>query len=148
MRHLLSGVALAALLAAGLPAAAQTNGTPQPKTPPASSDQNTSVTPNKPRAGGQAGMSSSEGQSGTSQPADATGGPATKAKSKHAHAGKDKKMASAHRRGGSAPGDNMAEELNRQELAKVQQGSSPPPSAGSSAMPAQSAPDNGMAPKQ
>lgn len=122
MRHLLGGVALAALLAAGLPAAAQTNGT-QPQTPPAASNQ-----------------------SGTSQSAAATDEPATKAKNKHA--GKNKSMAAAHKRGGMAAEDNMAEELNRQELAKVEQGSSPGQGSGSTATPAQPAPASGMAPKQ
>ncbi|MGO8918270.1 MAG: hypothetical protein ACLQJR_20415 [Stellaceae bacterium] len=109
MRYLLSGVALAALLATGLPTAAQTDAT-QPKTPPAASDQNTPAMPG------------------------------TKAKAKHA--GKSASM--AHRRGGRASEDKSAEELNRQELARLQQ----TPNTGSSAMPARPAPDKGMAPKQ
>jgi hypothetical protein len=162
MRHVLGGVALAALLAAGLPAAAQTNGT-QPKTPPAASNQDTPVTPNnegvssspadtrsttKPGPSGASGMSSSPDQSGSSQLSAAPDEPAAKAKGKHA--GKNKSMATAHKRGAAA-GDNMAEELNRQELAKLEQGSSPGQGSGSSATPAQPAggmaPDKGMAPK-
>jgi hypothetical protein len=54
-------------------------------------------------------------------------------------------MAAANKRGGTAPEDNMAEELNRQELAKVEQGSSPGQGSGSTATPT---PANSMAPKQ
>jgi hypothetical protein len=128
MRHLLGGVALAALLAAGLPAAAQNSSKTQPTTPPAASDQG--------------GMSQSPAAS------DETGA-STKAKGKHA--GRHHTMAS--NRGASE--DNIAEELNRQELQKLQQGA---PSSGTSGEPSMNAqpgtgagataPDNTMAPKQ
>lgn len=84
MRHLLGGVALAALLAAGLPAAAQTNGATQPNA-----------------------------QTGAST--DDTG---TMAKGKHA-----KHQATARQRASSD--DNIAEQLNRQELQRITQNAAP-----------------------
>lgn len=81
MRHLLGGVAIAALLAAGLPAAAQNTGTDQQTAP---SEQH--------------------------HPA-MSGKHATK-RAHHAQ--------SASKKGASQ--DNMAEELNRQELQRIAQG--------------------------
>jgi hypothetical protein len=82
MRHLLGGVAIAALLAAGLPAAAQNAGTDQQQAP--------ATTHHK-----------------------ATGKHMTKHPSQQAKAKKGAKGSSK---------DNMAEELNRQELERVSQG--------------------------
>jgi len=122
MRHLLGGIALAALLAAGLPAAAQTSSTRQPTTPPATS-----------------------AQSGTSQSQVAADETGTSTKAKGKHAAKHHTMA---QRGGSSE-DNIAEELNRQELEKLQQGT---PTSGTSAQPGgmsgTAAPQGTMAPKQ
>lgn len=110
MRHLLGGVALAALLAAGLPAAAQTNDA----APPAASGQNS-------------GMSGNQG---------ATSGATTpESGAKHKkHAAKHKAMKNAAARH-TSPADNMAEQLNREELEKVQQNSSRMPASGSSTTP-------------
>lgn len=124
MRHLLAGVALAALLAAGLPAAAQTRGAAQPNTPPAASQ-----TP--PASPGDADTMPSAGQSGASRAAE----PATKAKGKHAA----KSPGEAHRRISSSPDDNIAEDLNRQELARLQQDSTRTPGQSIGEAPAQPA---------
>jgi Flp pilus assembly protein TadB len=89
MRHLLGGVAIAALLAAGLPAAAQNAGTDQQQAP-----ATTHHSMHK-----------------------------AKHSSQHAQA-KAKKGARA------SSNDNMAEELNRQELERVSQGTSQMPASG------------------
>jgi hypothetical protein len=97
MKHLLSAIAMAALIGA-MPAMAQTSSTEQSKHPSAmgtSSDN-------------------SAAQSGTTSPGNAR------------HGGKE----AAARRGGSSPEDNMAEELNRQELERVQGNSAQTTGAG------------------
>jgi hypothetical protein len=138
MRQFLSGAALAALLAAGLPAAAQTGGTAQPNTPPASASQPT------PAAPAHRDMSSNPGRTGASQASDAAGEPRTKAKSKHAA----KHRSLARRKASSSPNDNVAEALNRQELAKIQQASTRMPGHNIGEAPAQPGPSGaGMAPK-
>jgi hypothetical protein len=93
MRHLLGGVAIAALLAAGLPAAAQNAGTDQQQAP--GTMQHKSTTKHK-----------------------------AKHPSQHAQKTKAKKGAKASSK------DNMAEELNRQELERVSQGTSQMPASG------------------
>jgi hypothetical protein len=177
MRHLVGGIAVAALLAAGLPAAAQMSTTahqppllsnpPAPRAPKAA-----------PGASGQSGTSTPQAQTGTStaqQPApssaepvpSATNGgmegqstnpqhPATRAKTGKATPGKHMAKRGAHhgtqkmaQNRTNAAQDNMAEQLNRQELQRVEQGSSMPGS-GSSApggSPATSAP-GGAAPQR
>ena len=96
MRHLLGGVAIAALLAAGLPAAAQNAGTDEQQAP--------ATTHHK-----------------------STGKHMTKHPSQQARAKKGAKGSS---------GDNMAEELNRQELERLSQGTSQMPASGTTTMPA------------
>ena len=114
MRRLLGGAAFAALLAAGLPAAAQTAG----GAPPAASDQTAPATPHKPAM-------SSRQRSGTSTPAATSGETTAKGKK---HAARHKTMAKRH----TSPADNMAEQLNREELEKVQRNSAPMPGSGTS----------------
>jgi hypothetical protein len=123
MRHLFGGVAIAALLAAGLPAAAQTSSTDQQNAPAAAPSQSAPM----PKGDMQhmKGMSNS----GTSEAAK----PGVKKSAKmpgHHRAAKAKtheaRQALAHKRGGRAPEDNMAEELNRQELQRVSQGAQTP----------------------
>ncbi len=124
MRHLLGGVAFAALLAAGLPAAAQTNGAASANPPPAASDQSA------PGASHHTGMSSGHHQNATSGTSmEETG---TKHKKHAAKHGKTMKMASRHQ---PSPADNKAEQLNREELERVQQNGARMPSSGSSTMP-------------
>jgi len=89
MRHLLGGVAIAALLAAGLPAAAQNAGTDQQQAPATT----------------------------------------------HHHAAKHKAMhssqhAQAKKGTRASSSDNMAEELNRQELDRLSQANSQMPASG------------------
>ena len=107
MRHLLGGVAIAALLAAGLSAHAQTSGTDRQKPAPSAS---------------------SGAQSGATTPSDTTG-QTGKAKTGK-HAGKSKHAMT--RRGGTSPEDNMAEELNRRELENVMRSAGQAPSSGTS----------------
>jgi hypothetical protein len=90
MRHLLGGVAIAALLAAGLPAAAQNADTDQQQAPTTTHHKN-------------------------------AGKHMTKHSSQQAKAKKGAKGSS---------GDNMAEELNRQELERLSQGTSNMPASG------------------
>lgn len=92
MRHLLGGVAIAALLAAGLPAAGQNAGTDQQQAP--GTMQHKSTAKHKAKQPGQ-----------------------------HAQT-KAKKGAKASSQ------DNMAEELNRQELERVSQGAGQMPASG------------------
>ena len=89
MRHLLGGVAIAALLAAGLPAAAQNAGTDQQQAPAMTHH----------------GMAKHKAMHS----------------SQHARA---KKGTSA------SSNDNMAEELNRQELDRLSQANSQMPASG------------------
>lgn len=101
MKHLLSGVALAALLTTALPAMAQT------------SSSGTSANP----------------QSGATTPSDSMG----------KSSGSGGKSAAKHR---STPSDNMAEELNRQELQRVQSGGQA--ASGNSQAPSAAAPASGQ----
>ncbi|HWI25638.1 MAG TPA: hypothetical protein VN668_01630 [Stellaceae bacterium] len=140
MRHLLGGIAVAALLAAGLPAAAQMSNTahqpPLLSSPPAPRAQNAA-----PAQSAQAqNDTSTEPQSGTStaqQPAPSAAEPApgatnggtegqstqpaqhkpAKAAKRGAHHATQKVAQNRHAE------DNMAEQLNQQELQRVQQGS-------------------------
>jgi hypothetical protein len=121
MRHLLCGVALAALLAAGLPAAAQT----KDASPPAST-----------------GMSSGEQQGGTTGATE----PGTKGKK---HAGKHKAKTKATKTSaGHQRSPDMAEQLNREELDRVQQGGGQMPASGTSSGGMPGAPTSGRAPQQ
>ncbi len=104
MKHLLSGVALAALLTAGLPALAQTSGSD--KQPPAA-QSGTSTTGAKTSV--PAGTDSA--QSGATTPSDSTG-----------KSGKQARKSGAAAKHSQSASDNMAEELNRQELRRVQSG--------------------------
>jgi hypothetical protein len=127
MRHLLGGAAIAALLAAGLPAAAQTNGAAKSTPPAATSDQS---------APGNAGMSSGDHQNATSGATTDESGTKTKHK-KHAakHKGmKATKTTKTSARHQPSAADNMAEQLNREELDKVEQNGRMPTS-GTSSMP-------------
>jgi hypothetical protein len=109
MRYLLGGAAIAALLAAGLPAAAQNNETSPANPPSAATDQNqNSATPNEP---------------GTKH---------RKHSGKHAAQHRSKNMAGRHH---ASPGDNIAEQLNREELQRVQQNGGKMPGSGSSMTP-------------
>lgn len=94
MKHLLSGVAIAALIATSLPAWAQANSPDQTRQAPSSGAARSSPGPS----------------TGMSAP---SAGKAT---------GRAEKRAAAKKRGGRSPEDNMAEELNRQELERVTQG--------------------------
>jgi hypothetical protein len=104
MKHLLSGVALAALLTAGLPALAQTSSSD--KQPP-SAQSGTSTTGAKTSV--PAGTDSA--QSGATTPSDSTG-----------KSGKPPRKSGAAAKHTQSASDNMAEELNRQELQRVQSG--------------------------
>ena len=97
MKDLLSGVAIAALVATSLPAWAQTNSPDQTRQAPSSG-----ATRSSPSASGPS--------TGMSAP---SAGKAT---------GRAEKHAAAKKRGGRSPEDNMAGELNRQELERVTQG--------------------------
>jgi hypothetical protein len=126
MRHLLlGGVAIAALVAAGLSAAAQTSTTDR------TSGAQTGAT-----ATGQAGTSSgASSRSGATTPSDTSAQTGTStSKSKHSAKAKRTKgeQAMAQHRGGRSPEDTMAEELNRQELQKLQQSAGQLPSSGTS----------------
>ena len=121
MRYLLGGVAIAALIAAGMPAMAQTSSTQRPSSAPSATNQNTP-------------------QSGATMPSD-TGEQPKAGK----HAGKHHGMQStAQRRGGSSQ-DNIAEELNRQELQRIEQGTASGSTQGT--MPQNTMP-RGAAPRQ
>ncbi|HEX9489597.1 MAG TPA: hypothetical protein VF930_04875 [Stellaceae bacterium] len=104
MKHLLSGVALAALLTVGLPALAQTSSSDKPP-PAAPSDTSTTGAKTSMPAG------NDSTQSGATSPSDSTD-----KSGKHA---RKRGAAAKHERSAS---DNMAEELNRQELQRVQSG--------------------------
>jgi hypothetical protein len=154
MKHLLSGVALAALLTAGLPAMAQTSSGDSAKQPPAaqSGTAATGASTSMP-----AGTDARQSGSTTAPSADTSTGPAKKSK---APAGADAQSGTAAtgaksstagetdsaRSGTSTPSDsmdrssksgksgakhqasasdNMAEQLNREELQRVQNGGQP-----------------------
>jgi hypothetical protein len=112
MKHLLSGVALAALLTAGLPAIAQTgSGTAKP----AAAQSGTTATGAKSSTAAdtdsaRSGASTSPESTGTSSNSAGTG--------------------AKHR---ASPSDNMAEQLNREELQRVENGGQ---ASGSSQSPA------------
>jgi hypothetical protein len=118
MRHLLGGVAIAALIAAGLPAMAQTSSTDRPTSAPSATN-----TP----------------QSGATMPSDT--GDQPKAKK---HTGKNRGAQAMTQRRGGSPQDNIAEELNRQELQRVEQGGGAQPRSGTTqgTMPQNAAPAN------
>lgn len=129
MRHLFGGVAIAALLAAGLPAAAQTNSTDQQNAPSAAPSQSAPMSQGDMQH--MKGMWKSGTSSDTSASESAKPGVKKTAKTPgHHRAAKAKtheaRQAMVHKRGGRAPEDNMAEELNRQELQKVGQGGQTP----------------------
>jgi hypothetical protein len=92
MKHLFSGIALAALLAAGAPALAQSNSAKQPAASPSAG----------------ASTSTTTQQSGTTTPPGATE--------------RSSKSAGTGMKHQSSPSDNMAEQLNREELERVQHG--------------------------
>lgn len=121
MKHLLSGVAIAAFMATGLPAFAQSGHLDNPKQPAANSPQNDTST-----SSDRSSMSSSEKSSMSS------GMPMNhdKMHKNSMHQARDQKA--AHRRGGQSPEDNMAEELNRQELQQVTQRDGKTPNGGQS----------------
>ncbi len=167
MKHLLSGVALAALLTAGLPALAQTSGSD--KQPPAaqSGTSATGASPSMPadtdsaQSGATTGATSNaptgpakkakapaaaDAQSGssatgakTSVPAgtDSAQSGATMPSDSSATSGKHAPKSGGAAKHSQSASDNMADELNRQELQRVQSGGqttgsgqSQPPSAG------------------
>jgi hypothetical protein len=172
MKHLLSGVALAALLTAGLPVMAQTSSdsTKQPPaaqsgTPatgastsmPAGTDARQSGSTTAPSADmskgpaknskppaaadAQSGTAATGAKSSTAADTDsARSGASTSPQSGASTAGSmDKSSASAGSgsKHESSPSDNMAEQLNKQELQRVQNGGQPTsgstqPPAGSS----------------
>ena len=92
MKHLLTGVAMAAALAIAAPAWAQSNPAPAPMTPPAAA-------PKAPA---------------TANPTTARGGKSVKAHMHH--------VVHRNRMGG---GDQMTEQLNAQELQRIQSGGAP-----------------------
>jgi len=114
MKRLLTGVAVAALMAAGLPALAQSDNSDQMKKPAQSTSRSGASAQNTK----QATPSDAAAQSGASTPSssDNASMPSSSAK-KHA-----RKHQSANARGGRSPEDNMAEELNRQELQRLSGG--------------------------
>jgi hypothetical protein len=141
MKHLLSGVALAALLAAGLPAIAQTSsgdGAKQPAAPqsgtaatgsstsmPAGTDNRQSGATTAPSADAATGSAkksktpaAADAQSGTT----ATGSGATTSSDSIDKSSKSARKGGAAKHESSAS-DNMAEQLNREELRRVQNGS-------------------------
>src|SRR5579883_1714586 len=105
MKRLLTGVAVAALMAAGLPALAQSDNSDQMKKPAQSTSRSGASAQNTK----QATPSDAAAQSGASTPSSSA--------KKHA-----RKHQSANARGGRSPEDNMAEELNRQELQRLSGG--------------------------
>jgi hypothetical protein len=131
MRYLLGGVAIAALIAAGLPASAQTSSTDRPTSAPRATNQNTPMTPGNEgqnasptdqRHPSTSNQLTNTPQSGATMPSDT--GSQTKAGK---HAGKNRgSQAMAERRSANSAQDNMAEELNRQELQRVEQGGAQP----------------------
>lgn len=139
MRHLLGGIAVAALLAAGLPAAAQMSNTahqpPLLSSPPAPRASQAAPAPS---AQAQPGTST-EAQNGTStaqQPAPSSAEPTPSATNGGMEGqstpptqhkpGKTAKRPAHHPAQKMAQNhhaeDNMAEQLNQQELQRVQQG--------------------------
>ncbi len=112
MKRLLTGVAVAALMAAGLPALAQSDNTDQMKKPAQSTSRNAG------NAAQQSAPSDTAAQSGASTPSDNSSSSSPSTSKNHARA----KHQTAHARGGRTAEDNMAEELNRQELQRLTQG--------------------------
>ncbi|HEX7966588.1 MAG TPA: hypothetical protein VF502_00100 [Stellaceae bacterium] len=123
MKHLLGGVAIAALITAGAPAWAQNSNVSQSKQAPQAETQSgtssTGTSTSMPAA-------TDNAPSGATTPSDSTG----KA-GKHAGTARSLK---AQR--GTSPEDNMAEELNRQELQRVTQGSGQTTGSGQTQAPA------------
>src|SRR5713101_3229743 len=150
MKHLLSGVALAALLTAGLPALAQTSGSD--KQPPAAqsgtsttgagtsmpagtdnaqSGATTGATSNAPTAPAKKAPAAADAQSGTAATGAKTSVPAgtdsaqsgaTMPSDSSATSGKHARKSGAAAKHEPSASDNMADELNRQELQRVQSG--------------------------
>jgi hypothetical protein len=114
MKHLLSGVALAALLTAGLPVLAQTTSTDKPSPAAPSTTGAKSSMP----------TGTDSAQSGATSPSDSTG-----------KSGKHARRSGAAAKHGQSPSDNMAEELNRQELQRMQSGGQTTTGSGQSQAP-------------
>jgi hypothetical protein len=151
MRHLLGGVAIAALIAAGLPAMAQTSSTDRPVSAPKATNQNTPMTPGNEgqnasptdqRHPSTSNQLTNTPQSGATMPSE-TGTQTGESKAgKHAGKHRGTQAMASERRGGSSAQDNMAEELNRKELERVEQGTQPGSGTTQSTMPQNAAPSN------
>ena len=118
MKHLLNGIAIAAVLAIAAPVWAQTT----PMSP---------GSPGAPKAGGPPAAGAPAGGA----PAAAPAGPGKGAAAPMQRHRPMRRMARGHRyyRGGPrhvGQGDAMTEELNRQELARIQGGGAPPGAGG------------------
>lgn len=118
MKQLLSGIAVAALVAAGTPALAQTmdNASPQTTTPPGASDDSSQQTTMPQGTGAESGATT----------------PSTGQEHAKKHAAHRNHKSSSQARAG---GNNIAEQLNREELQRVtsNSGSSTNTGAGTSA---------------
>jgi len=175
MKHLFSGVALAALLTAGLPVMAQTSSSDSTKQPPAAQSgtaatgastsmpagtdnrqsgattapsSDTSMAPAKKSkapaaADAQSGTTATGAKSSTAAGTDNAksgastrqSGASTTSESMGTSSGSSSKRAAKHE---SSTSDNMAEELNRQELQRVQSGGEATTGSGQSQAPAAS----------
>jgi hypothetical protein len=127
MKHLLSGVAIAAVLAIAAPVWAQTAPTNQYGQPmqtqgmPGAAQSSPSSHPAMPAATAPAAPSASSAAAPTKRMA-------TKRRAKRA----TRQMAARHgksRRAVASSGDNMTNQLNREELNRIQSGGSSPPGA-------------------
>ena len=124
MKHLLGGVAIAALITVGAPVWAQNSNVGQSKqAPQAETQSGTSSTGTSTSAP----AATDNAQSGATTPSDSTGKAGK-------HAGTSRSLKA--QRGGTSPEDNMAEELNRQELQRVTRGSSETTGSGQTQAPA------------
>jgi len=118
MKRLLTGVAVAALMAAGLPALAQSDNTDQMKKPAQSTSRSGTSAQNTK----QAAPSDTAAQSGASTPSSSDTSSMPSSSSSSSSMKRSHKHQSANARGGRSPQDNMAEELNRQELQRLSRG--------------------------
>src|SRR5579883_1817506 len=105
MKRLLTGVAVAALMAAGLPALAQSDNSDQMKKPAQSTSRSGASAQNTK----QATPSDAAAQSGASTPSSSDNSSMPSSSSKKHARKRSHKHQSANARGGRSPQDNMAE---------------------------------------
>lgn len=123
MKHLLGGVAIAALVATGVPAWAQSSTTQSKHAAQTETQAGTSAT----GSGTSAPSATYNDQSGATTSSESTG-----KTGKHTGAARSLKT----QRGGASREDNMAEELNREELQRVTQGGGETTGSGQTQAPA------------